>query len=409
MTSHQVDNRPNLDEQHPWSEKLTAIQAKLAEDNIDGWLFFDHHLRDPLAYSILGLPSDGHISRRWFYLIPKTGSPRGIVHKIEAWRLNSLPGTTQSYSSWRELHLALSNVLKGLRSVAMQYSPRCAIPAVSMVDAGTIELINSIGVQVVSSANLIQLFQARLTPAALESHFEAGRRIDEIRQRAFELIRDRISSTSGVTELEVKEFILSEFHKNGLVTAHGPDVAANSNSSDPHYDPKPGACATIKLGDFVLIDMWAKLDSPGAIYYDITWCGFCGARVPAEIENVFSIVKGARDTAIAAVSRSAAENKLLRGFEVDDVTRDFISSKGYGEYFTHRTGHSIGEDVHGSGAHMDNFETCDERVIVPNTCFSIEPGIYLKNFGIRSEVNMVYLPNEARVTGEVQEHLLLLS
>jgi Xaa-Pro aminopeptidase len=388
--------------------QLALIQKFLADGGLDGWLFFDHHRRDPLAYRVLGLSPERVVTRRWYYLIPAMGEPRGLVHRIERSVLDSLPGVKQSYSSWSEQVEGLADTLSGCRRVAMQYSARCAIPYVSMVDAGTIELVRQLGVEVVSSADLIQYFEARWTPENLECHLEAGRRVDGIRREAFRLIGDRIQAGERVTEFEVQQFVLERFSRSGLVTDHGPIVAVNANASNPHYEPQSGATQEIRPGDLVLIDLWAKLEGPEGVYYDITWTGFCGAQPPAAIGKVFEVVRQARDRAIECVQRAIAAKRDLRGFEVDDAARAWIREQGFGQYFTHRTGHSIGVEVHGAGANMDNFETHDERKVIPWTCFSIEPGIYLPEFGIRSEVDVFAGEEEAKVTGEIQQELVII-
>lgn len=387
---------------------LAAIQDELKKQKLDGWLFFDHHQRDPLAYRVLGFTPSSHVTRRWYYFIPAAGEPRGLVHRIESGKLDSLPGEKIRYSGWGEQTGGLGKLLAGARRVAMQYSPMCSIPYVAMVDAGTVELVRSLGAEVVSSADLIQQFEARWSAEALESHLEAGRRVDRIRAQAFDMIREITRSGGEVEEFAVKQFVRESFAKAGLHAEDGPIVGANANASNPHYEPTAELSAKIRGGDLVLIDMWAKLERPGAVYYDITWTGFCGDRPTGEMLKVFEVVSGARDAAIRRVRGAVAAGQELRGFEVDDAARGFIQSRGYGEYFVHRTGHSIGEEVHGNGANMDNLETHDERRVAPWTCFSIEPGVYLKEFGIRSEVNMFVGDGEARVTGEKQEQLLIL-
>jgi Xaa-Pro aminopeptidase len=384
------------------------IQAALRREGVDGWLFFDHHKRDPLAYRVLGFQPAGHVTRRWYYFIPADGEPKGLVHRVEAGRLDELPSEKVAYSSWTEQVEGIRRILGGARRVAMQYSPNCAIPYVSMVDAGTVELVRGLGVEVVSSAELVQHFEARWTEAALESHLEAGRRVDEVRRQAFALIGERTRNGGKVEELEVKRFVLGGFAKRELVCEDGPIVGVNANAANPHYEPQEGLTRPIGRGDFFLMDMWAKLERPGAVYYDITWTGFCGAEPPEEVRKVFAIVREARDRAIARVGKSVSAGETVRGYEVDDAARGYIASQGYGEFFTHRTGHSIGQDVHGNGANMDNLETHDERRIVPWTCFSIEPGIYLRDFGVRSEVNVFVGEREARVTGEKQTELVLV-
>jgi Xaa-Pro aminopeptidase len=317
-----------------------------------------------------------------------------------------LPGRIAQYSDWGGLAHGLREILGGAKRVAMQYSPNCAIPYVAMVDAGTVEAVRGLGVEVASSANLIQYFESKWTKEQLETHLEAGRRMDRIRAEAFETIGAKLRAGSRVTEWEVKQFLLDRFRQAGLVTDHGPDVAVNANASNPHYEPLQETCSEIKRGDLVLIDMWAKLDRPESVYYDITWTGYSGATPPQEIQKVFEIVREARDRAVKRVQNAVAAKRELRGYEVDDAAREYIRERGFAEYFFHRTGHSIGTEVHGTGANMDNLETHDERKIIPWTCFSIEPGIYLPAFGIRSEVNVFVDEGGARVTGEVQEEIV---
>ncbi len=382
---------------------LARIQEALRRENLDGWLFFDHHQRDPLAYRVLGFQPHRHVTRRWYYMIPADGEPVGIVHRIESGILNSTPGTKIPYSSWREQHAALEKVLKGKHRIAMQYSPGCAVPYVAMVDAGTVELVRSYGVDIVTSSELIQEFEACLTDAQFESHMEAGRIVDRVREGAFYLIRERLAT--GIDEITVRDWVLEEFRKAGLSTDSGPIVGVNAHAGDPHYEPMPETNAPIHPGDVVLLDMWAKLDRPGAVYYDITWTGFCG-DAPDHVRNVFEIVRGARDAAIEKVTTAIAAGDDLRGYQVDDACRAFIQASGYGDKFVHRTGHSIGEEVHGTGANMDNLETHDERRVLPGALFSVEPGIYLPEFGIRSEINMFVSKEKAIVTGAIQRDLV---
>jgi len=388
--------------------QLEQIQQEIRNQNLDGWLFFDHHFRDPLAYRVLGLKPVAAPTRRWYYLIPAQGEPIGLEHRIERGMTGNLPGEKIPYSSWTEQTAALARILKGMRRVAMQYSPMCAIPYVSMVDGGTVELIRSTGVEVVSSAELIQSFEARWTPAALESHLEAGRRVDKVRAEAFAFIKERTRNGAPLTEMDVKDLVRRNFTAAGLFTDHGPIVGCNANASNPHYEPMPENHAAIHAGDWVLLDMWAKLDQPGAVYYDITWTAFCGDNPSDRMREVFGVVTGARDAAIKRVIEAKASGYPLRGFEVDDACRAVIDKAGFGEYFTHRTGHSIGEEVHGNGANMDNLESHDVRTVSPWTCFSVEPGVYLPEFGIRSEINMFIGDTDARVTGEIQREMALL-
>jgi Xaa-Pro aminopeptidase len=277
-----------------------------------------------------------------------------------------------------------------------------------MVDAGTVELVRGAGVDVASSAELIQHFEARWDAEALESHLEAGRRVDRVRREAFAMIGQHTRNGGSVQEFAVQQFVRERFRQEGLFTDHGPIVGVNANASNPHYEPSETVSQPIRSGDLVLLDMWAKLDQPGAVYYDITWTGYCGGSAPDEMRKVFEVVRGARDEAIERVKSKVSAGREIRGYEVDDAAREYIQSHGYGPYFIHRTGHSIGQDTHGTGANMDNLETHDERRIVPWTCFSIEPGVYLKDFGIRLEVNVFVGDREARVTGEVQTELVTI-
>jgi Xaa-Pro aminopeptidase len=387
---------------------LAAIQEAIREQGLDGWLFYDHHRRDPLAYRILGIDPGQTPTRRWYYLIPAAGQPLALVHQIERFILDQLPGVKIVYSSWTTQAEGLGKLLSGRRRVAMQYSPNCAIFYVSMVDAGTVELVRSFGTEVVSSADLVQPFEARWSREALESHLEAGRRVDEIRRRAFQFAGEKLRGGDRITEFRVKQFILEAFGAAGLVTDHGPIVAVNENASNPHYEPAAEGSREIAAGDVLLVDMWAKLDRPGSVYYDITWTGYCGPAEPESVRTVFEVVREARDRAVRRVEDAVRTGEVIRGFQVDDACRNYIEQEGYGEYFVHRTGHSIGEDVHGSGANMDNLETHDDRRIIPWTCFSVEPGIYLRDFGVRSEVNVFVGEKEARVTGEKQERLVMV-
>ena len=386
--------------------QLEEMQKAIREEGLDGWLFFDHHRRDPLAYRVLKFSVAATPTRRWYYLIPASGEPRGLVHRIESGMLNALPGKKEVYSGWSTQVEGLAHLLSGCKTVAMQYSPKCAVPYVSMVDAGTLELVRDAGVAVATSANLIQLFEARWNPAQLATHMEAGKRVDEIRAQAFATVADAHRADRAIDEFAVKNFILESFERAGMFTDHGPIVAVNENMSDPHYEPDAARTRPIAKGDALLIDMWAKLNQPEAVYYDITWTGFCGAQPPARLQQIFEVVRDAREAAVACVQKAVAAGALLRGYEVDDAARGHIQQQGFGEYFVHRTGHSIGEEVHGTGANMDNLETHDERRVIARTCFSIEPGVYLPEFGIRSEVNMYVDTSNAFVTGESQRELV---
>jgi Xaa-Pro dipeptidase len=385
---------------------IERIQEKLLQANLDGWLFFDHHRRDPLAYRILSLPPSMEVTRRWYYFIPASGEPRKLVHSIESQSLDTVPGIKQSYSRWPDQQAKLQALLAGAKRIAMQYSPDCAIPYVSMVDGGTLELVRACGVDVVSSADLVQEFEARWTQTQYESHIEAGRRVDQVRSEAFDLVRQKLESGVAVTEYDVQQFILRRFDQLDLITNHGPIVGVNENASNPHYEPSRDRHSHVQRGDLVLIDLWAKLKQADAVYYDVTWTAFCGQPIPDKVLAVFEIVKDARRRACNFVIEQVQSGQPLRGFEVDDAARNHIEEQGFGEYFFHRTGHSIGTEVHGTGANMDNFESHDDRRVIANTCFSVEPGIYLPEFGIRSEVNVYVGDGFAQVTGEQQDELV---
>ncbi len=394
---------------------LDAIQTALREAALDGWLFYDHHHRDPIAAGILGLDPRDHITRRWYYFIPAKGEPRKLVHRIEQGRLDSLPGAKTQYSSWQELHLGLENLLQNQKKIAMQYSPNNDIMYVSMVDAGTIEFLRGLGKQIVSSADLVSQFEAVLTKQQIASHKRAQKAIDEIVAEAWKEIARRLRPAKGKKPQTFKEFDLMQWlgkamRRQGLIWENGPDVSVNANTSDQHYEPTASHSSPIRKGDFLLIDIWGRQESsaasPNSVYYDITWTGVVG-REPTEKEQlIFSTVRRARDAAIVAVEQAFAQNRPIRGFEADDAARSVIREAGFGEYFVHRTGHNITNEIHGPGAHLDNLETHDERRILPHTCFSVEPGIYLPEFGVRSEVNMLTAPGKAWVTGRIQQELV---
>ena len=388
--------------------QLEPIQASLRAANLDGWLFFDHHRRDPLAYRVLGLPGDLQPTRRWYYFLPAVGEPRKLVHSIESGALDTLPGAKDLYSSWTEQQQKLRVLLNGAKRIAMQYSANCAIPYVSMVDAGTIELVRATGVEIVTSADLVQEFESLWSEEQFKLHLEAGKLVDNVLREAFEFVSNNLRSEQALTEYEVQQFILRKFTHHGLQCDHGPIVAVNANASDPHYEPTCERTTHIQAGDVLLIDLWAKFAQPGAVYYDITWTGFCGDAIPDAVNKVFAVVRDARKRGSQFVIERVSQRASIAGFEVDDAVRGLIQERGFGPYFFHRTGHSIGTEVHGTGANMDNLESHDERRIVAGSCFSIEPGIYLPEFGIRSEVNVYVGEGFATVTGEQQEQMLHL-
>ncbi len=385
---------------------LEAIQSALREAKLDGWLFYDHHHRDPLAYRILGLSDSLHITRRWFYLIPADGEPKKLVHRIEQGRLDPLPGTKAVYSTWQELEAQLAAMLEGNTRLAMQYSPRNAIMYVSLVDAGTIEVLRGMGKEIVSSADLVSHFEAVLTEEQIASHYAAQRSLDAILAEGFREIGNRVRSHDGTTEFAMVQWLQEAMRRADLVWNNGPNVSVNRNSSDSHYEPTAERTQPITSGDFVLIDIWARQNIPGSVFYDITWTGVVDREPNARERQVFEAVAAARDAAIQIVEHAFAANHPIAGWQADDAARGMIRAAGFGEYFTHRTGHNIATEIHGSGAHLDNFETHDERLILPNTCFSVEPGIYLPEFGVRSEVDMMTRAGEARVTGRMQRELV---
>ena len=389
---------------------LEAMQAALGEAGLDGWLFYDHHHRDPIAGRILGLDEKALITRRWYYFVPAAGEPRKLVHRIEQGRLDGLPGSKGVYSSWQEMHAGLAAMLRSARRLAMQYSPNNDIMYVSMVDAGTVEFLRGLGKEIVSSADLVSQFEAVLSAEQMESHGAAQRAIDAVVAEAWKEVGRRLrppaGGTGSLTEFEMAVWLREAMRRERLVWENGPDVSVNANTSDSHYEATAERSAPIGEGDFLLIDIWGRIDRPDTIYYDITWTGVIG-REPSEREqHVFETVRNARDAAIAAVEAAFREERTICGFEADDAARGVIRAAGFGEYFTHRTGHNIGRELHGSGAHLDNLETHDERHILPYTCFSVEPGIYLPEFGVRSEIDMLTAPGTAWVTGKVQRELV---
>ncbi len=386
---------------------VPAIQTALRERNIDAWLFYDHHHRDPIAYRLLGLPASLMVTRRWFYLIPAEGEPVKLVHKIEAGHLDSLPGKKLQYASWQELFQQVKVMLAPYRDVAMQYSPNNLVFTLSLVDAGTVELIRGLGKNVVSSCDLVAQFEATWSEEQIQSHFAARDSIDAITEAAFKEIGAR-ARNGATTEYKMQQWFLEAFRRENLVTEDGPVVAVNANSGNPHYEPHGEGSLPIREGDFVLLDVWAKKNTPYAVYYDITWTGFVGKAPSPKMMQVFATVRDARDAGVKAVVDGIGSGQSLAGWQVDKAARDSIKQAGFGDYFIHRTGHAIGTDVHANGANMDDLEIHDERQILQNSCFSIEPGIYLPEFGVRSEVNVLVRNGQAEVTGKVQRELVII-
>ena len=392
---------------------LKKIQSALLDQNLDGWLFCDFHNREHIAQRVLGLDNKKFASRRWFYFVPSSGAPKKLVHAIEPAMLDALPGGSDVYASWEQLHAKLRMLLSGAAKIAMQYSPLNNIPTNSLVDAGTIELVRACGAEVVSSADLVQRLYSLLDAKGWRSHQQAGVLIQKIKDDAFELIFSSVKKNKPITELDVQHFILKRFKKENLTCGHGgPIVGANEHAADPHFEPTAKNAKRLKRGDKILIDLWAKFDAPGAIYYDITWCGFIGDEPPAEYVKIFDLAMRARDAALDFIRESLAQKKTVRGWEVDKVCRNVIVAGGLGEHFVHRTGHSIDTSVHGEGANIDSLETQDDRQLIPGALFSIEPGIYLpqKKLGVRTELDgFIDLRGELRVSGNIQKSLILMN
>jgi Xaa-Pro aminopeptidase len=385
---------------------IEAIQQALADDGLDGWLLYDFHGTNPIAQRLVGLVGR-HTTRRWFYFIPRSGTPQRLVHAIESATLDDQPGETHRYAGRRELADGLAAVLARGGRVAMEYSPDCAIPYVSRVDAGTVELVRSCGVEVASSGDLVGRFEAAWDAGAIATHQRASESLHRIKDQAFALVSDRVAAGIPVRELEIQARMLEWFDQEGLTTDAPPIVAVQEHSGDPHYAPNAATSSLVESGHLLLLDLWGKLQQPDAVYADITWTGTVGPPAP-EVEQVFRVVAAARDAALEQVRGAVAGGRTVRGWEVDRAARDVIGTAGYGARFVHRTGHSLGTDVHGNGVHMDDYETHDDRRLLTGTGFTIEPGVYLDGFGIRSEINVVVGAADAPPTGPVQRQLVRL-
>jgi Xaa-Pro aminopeptidase len=394
---------------------LKKLQTAIAlqQPPVNGWLFCDFHNREHIAYRVLGLDIEKHLSRRWFYYVPQSGSPIKLCHGIEPAALDALPGRKELYAGHEQLWSKLSSILRGVKTVAMQYSPNNEIPTVSLVDAGTIEKVRSFGIKVVSSADLVQRLYSVLDEHAFESHVRAGAKVQAIKDHAFQLIFSSIQQRKKITEYDVAGFIRERFDAAGLTNEnHGPIVAANAHAADPHFEPTDFNSVVFKKGDRILIDLWAKEKVPGAVYYDITWCGFAGPRAPEKYARIFKLALYARDAAVDTVRKAFSSNKDLYGWQVDQACRAVIEKAGLGKHFIHRTGHSIDTSVHGEGANMDGLETKDNRRVLPGALFSVEPGIYLSGanaIGLRTEINVFVHPdNKVEIVGPVQKELLCM-
>jgi Xaa-Pro dipeptidase len=386
---------------------IPEIQKDLRVAKLDGWLFYDFRGRDPIAHRILDLPA-GMRTRRWYYFVPAKGTPKKLVHKIEAGALASLPGDTLYYAGQKELRDNLKKALGKSKKVAMQYSPKNAIPYVAMVDAGTVELVKSLGPKVLTSADLVQKYEACWSKEQLESHMVAARAIDVIVKEAFAHAASCIKAKKLLTEYDLQQFILKKFEEAAITNEEGPDVAVNANASDPHYAPSKEKSSPIREGDLLLLDVWGKQKAAGSVYYDISWVGYLGTKVPEKYAKVFRVLCEARDRAVELIRSSVKAGKPLQGWQVDKAARSVVDKAGYGKYFFHRTGHNIGTAVHGNGVNMDGLETQDERHLIPRTCNSVEPGIYMPEFGMRTEVDVYVDEKDARVTGAIQTEILPL-
>lgn len=388
---------------------LAAMQAALREEELDGWLLYDFHGSNPIARRLLGIGGGGKLTtRRWFYLIGSSGEPQALVHAIERQTLDGVPGGKRVYAGREQLQSHLRSMLDGRGRIAMEYSPGGDIPYLARVDAGTIENIRAMGVEVVSSGDLVQRFEACWDEAAIASHTAASERLYRIKDRALQAIAERAPNGTA-TEHEIQRLMAGWFADEGLVSDSAPVVAVNANAGNPHYLPSRDSSAMIRRDQLILLDLWGKMRAPGAVYADITWVGFTGSRVPPAMAAAFAAAANARDAAVELVSTAARQGSTLRGFEVDRAARRVLVDAGYGDHVLHRTGHSLGETVHGNGAHLDDFETHDDRRLLPGSGFTIEPGLYFDTFGVRTEINMVLGARDARVTGPVQREIVTLA
>lgn len=388
---------------------VSAVQNALRAEGLDGWLWFDFQGSNPIAQRLAGLAGGGHLtSRRWFYLIPAEGEPRALVHAIERKNLDGLAGGKTVYAGRAQLERGLGVLLSGVSRIAMEYSPRGAIPYVSRVDAGTFELIREHDIEIVSSGNLVQQFEARWTPEAMQSHRLAADALHRVKDRAFEEVASGLRHGKAITEFDLQQLMVGWFAEENLVSDSPPNVSAQENAADPHYLPGRDGSRSIRPDELLLLDLWGKLPSEGAVFADITWVGFTGRAVPAAMAGAFAAVRNARDAAVSVIEEAARAGRQIRGFEVDRTARGVIDAAGYGAHVLHRTGHSLGESVHGNGAHLDDYETCDERALLPGTGFTIEPGLYFDDFGVRTEINVVWEEQGPEVTGPRQRDIVSL-
>jgi Xaa-Pro aminopeptidase len=388
---------------------IVAVQRALRAANVDGWLLYDFHGSNPIAAHLAGLTDGTHMTtRRWYYLIPANGEPRGLVHAIERHNLDRLPGPKQIYAGRRQLDDGLTRLLAGIRRVAMEYSPLCAIPYLSRVDAGTAEAIRGRGVEILSSGDLVQQFEASWTQGQLASHRTASASLYRIKDRAFETARAALRDGRALNEYELQQLMARWFDEEGLVSDEPPVVAVGAHAGDPHYMPTAETAIPIVRDEILLLDLWGKTREPGAVFADITWVGVGSSRVPDEAARAFGAIAAARDAAVSLVEDAAARGRELHGWEVDTAARSVLEERGYGDRILHRTGHSLGELVHGNGVHMDDYETHDDRRVLPGTGFTVEPGLYFDTFGVRTEINVYRGEREALVTGPRQAEIVTL-
>ena len=394
----------------PATLDLAAVRAALKAEGLDGWLLYDFRGINPIAADVTRVAAQGgHLAtRRWYYLIPAVGEPRALVHAIEPRTLAHLPGQTERYAGRQQLEAGLARLVGGLRRVAMEYSPACAIPYIARVDAGTVELIRQFGIEVVSSGNLVQRFSAIWHEPEIASHQAASEKLHQVKDRAFESIARRIRDGVPTTEYDIQQLMAGWFADAELVSDSAPNVSAAENAGNPHYLPTATVARAIHPDEIVLLDLWAKLNQPGAVFADITWVGYSGRRPLDRHLKAFAAVRGARDAAVELVKDASRAGRELRGWEVDRAAASVLRDAGYSDQILHRTGHSLGESVHGNGVNMDDYETHDDRRLLPGTGFTIEPGVYFSDFGVRSEINMIVRAHDATVTGPLQTEILAL-
>ena len=388
---------------------VPAIQRALREDGLDGWLWFDFRGSNPIARKLAGIEGSGKMTtRRWYYMVPAEGEPVGLVHAIERYNLDHLPGRVETYSRRESLEAGIDALLAGRSRVAMEYSAGCAIPYISRVDAGTIEAVRQRGVTVVGSGDLVQRFEARWSDEQIAMHRQASESLYRIKDKTFAEAARRLRDNVPMTELDLQRLMLQWFAEEGLVADSTPNVSAQENAGNPHYHPSDSHFRAVNRDEVLLLDLWGKLDRPGSVYADITWVAFTGREIPAEVNRAFDTIVQARDAAIALAQRATRAAEDIRGWQVDRAAREVMEAAGYSTEIWHRTGHSLGQEVHGNGANMDDYETHDDRRLLPGTGFTIEPGLYNERFGVRTEINVIVQERDAVVTGPLQERLLPL-